>query len=690
MQELNVQPSNPTPYTPVGGTYNNNPVPGAGGLPALSGLTRNVNPMAQELQSQGRGEDSVLVHMTPGEVNSLRGLAQKFGGDLTTNPNTGLPEAGWLGKLLPTIIGLAGAAVGIPTWALAGGTAVGQTALTGDLNKGLMAGLGAWGGASLAGGLGIGEAGKQAAEVAGKTAAEEAAKQSAAKAVGSAGAAGAGVGANAGITAAENAFLTQAGGSAVPGVVTPKVPGFFDKFQAASRIGMPGGIIGKAAPLAAGLGTLGAVSEATAPELAKYEPEEDKWKYEGPYLPMPRRLRPSVTGGGEISFFEDANPYPGYLPAGSTGYAEGGTAEKFDYNKALQTFNAAATDLNQGTTGGLGALDIPIQEFQNQQTLLRELQLNNASTQAQHDAALKSAMSWLDAYRPKTATAAAPAAAAPAAPTPAPQYTGPVANPEAGPSGYGTQALPTMYTPQFTSRPDFMTPKPKEATLGRELYASLPQLTSQFQTSPGAITASRTYPGGSPSERIRAAAKANAAAAPSPMAEVNFGFKTPSAGNPYASDGGMSNFSMDLVNKYLADYGYAPISPVSSGGFGPEVYNAKGGEIRMDDGAFVVDARTVSELGNGSSSAGQELLARLGGRPVKGPGDGVSDSIPANIGGTQEARVARDEVIFPADAVRKLGGAKKLYALMDKAHKARKKAGRGSDTKLAKGLGALA
>jgi hypothetical protein len=109
----------------------------------------------------------------------------------------------------------------------------------------------------------------------------------------------------------------------------------------------------------------------------------------------------------------------------------------------------------------------------------------------------------------------------------------------------------------------------------------------------------------------------------------------------------------------------------------------------MDDGAFVVDARTVSELGNGSSSAGQELLARLGGRPVKGPGDGVSDSIPAKIGGTQEARVARDEVIFPAKDVKKLGGAKKLYALMDKAHKARKKAERGSDTKLRKGLGAL-
>jgi hypothetical protein len=115
----------------------------------------------------------------------------------------------------------------------------------------------------------------------------------------------------------------------------------------------------------------------------------------------------------------------------------------------------------------------------------------------------------------------------------------------------------------------------------------------------------------------------------------------------------------------------------------------------MDNGSFVVDARTVSELGNGSSNAGIEHLARMGGRPVRGRGDGVSDSVPARIGGSQAARVARDEVIFPAKAVARLGGGnhkrgtQKLYALMEKAHKARKQASRGQDTKVAKGLGAL-
>jgi hypothetical protein len=111
------------------------------------------------------------------------------------------------------------------------------------------------------------------------------------------------------------------------------------------------------------------------------------------------------------------------------------------------------------------------------------------------------------------------------------------------------------------------------------------------------------------------------------------------------------------------------------------------GGLSLDDGAFIVDARSVSELGNGSSSAGQERLAQLGGKPIKGPGDGVSDSIPATIGGNTPARVARDEVMFDNEAVRRMGGgsvnkgANKLYAMMENVHDKRKKAKRGQDTK---------
>jgi hypothetical protein len=66
-----------------------------------------------------------------------------------------------------------------------------------------------------------------------------------------------------------------------------------------------------------------------------------------------------------------------------------------------------------------------------------------------------------------------------------------------------------------------------------------------------------------------------------------------------------------------------------------------------------------------------------GGRMLKGPGDGMSDSIPGIIGRKQPARLADGEFVVPADVVSHLGngstdaGAKKLYAMMDKIRKAR-------------------
>jgi hypothetical protein len=66
-----------------------------------------------------------------------------------------------------------------------------------------------------------------------------------------------------------------------------------------------------------------------------------------------------------------------------------------------------------------------------------------------------------------------------------------------------------------------------------------------------------------------------------------------------------------------------------------------------------------------------------GGRMLKGPGDGMSDSIPASISGKQPARLADGEFVVPADVVSHLGngstdaGAKQLYAMMDKVRKAR-------------------
>lgn len=114
----------------------------------------SLHTLAHHLQSAGRGNDSVLVHMTPAEVGGLQSLAKASGGSLTINPQTGLPEAGFLSSLLPMIAGaaLTATGVGAPIAALMVGGAYG--AATGSLKKGLMAGLGAYGGAGLTSGLG--------------------------------------------------------------------------------------------------------------------------------------------------------------------------------------------------------------------------------------------------------------------------------------------------------------------------------------------------------------------------------------------------------------------------------------------------------------------------------------------------------------------------------------------------------
>ena len=87
-------------------------------------------------------------------------------------------------------------------------------------------------------------------------------------------------------------------------------------------------------------------------------------------------------------------------------------------------------------------------------------------------------------------------------------------------------------------------------------------------------------------------------------------------------------------------------------------------------------------LGNVEEAAKGGMMSSLGGysdggRMLKGPGDGMSDSIPGVIGGKQPARLADGEFVVPADVVSHLGngstdaGARKLYKMMDKIRKAR-------------------
>jgi hypothetical protein len=93
-------------------------------------------------------------------------------------------------------------------------------------------------------------------------------------------------------------------------------------------------------------------------------------------------------------------------------------------------------------------------------------------------------------------------------------------------------------------------------------------------------------------------------------------------------------------------------------GMAPEQDFAKGGGIMG-----------ASTLGGYAAGGNPRLL--------KGPGDGMSDNIPAVIGNKQPARLADGEFVIPADVVSHLGngsteaGAKHLHDMMDKVRKAR-------------------
>ena len=203
---------------------------------------------ANHLSAQGRGPDSTLVHMSPREVAGLQALAMAQGGSLTINPETGLPEAGFLDKMLPMILGIGAMALtgGAAAPAMTGlfgmgmpatiGLGVGalQTARTGSLEKGLMAGLGAYGGAGLAGGLMAAGAGAGAGATNAANAAAAAESMGGALAADQAALAGMNAGAPAmsGITGAASAAPTLAADAgtaamqAAPTIapVTPTVP----------------------------------------------------------------------------------------------------------------------------------------------------------------------------------------------------------------------------------------------------------------------------------------------------------------------------------------------------------------------------------------------------------------------------------------------------------------------------------
>jgi hypothetical protein len=261
---------------------------------------------AQHLASKGRDGDTELVHMTKGEIKGLQGLALAHGGSLSINPNTGLVEASFLKNLLPMIagIGLNAMFPGLGALATAGIVGGGTAIATGDIGKGLMAGLGAYGGAGLGQGLTAAGAGAGAANITPGV-------------VDAAGTVGLPQGVSSAVQGINPAAATLAQGT------TAAAPSTFmgNLSQAGQGIGELGGSAGreafmKAAPIgtipAAGASLLSAMTP-EAPAMPGTPEEEERYKGS----PYRYNLASNFAGSSPT------RPNPYYSPAG-LGYAEGG------------------------------------------------------------------------------------------------------------------------------------------------------------------------------------------------------------------------------------------------------------------------------------------------------------------------------------------------------------------------------
>jgi hypothetical protein len=486
----------------------------------------SIQSLAQQLQSEGRNGDSLLVHMTPSEVGGLQALAKANGGSLTVNPKTGLVEANFLEAILPTVLGVGLSFIPGVGPLMAAGLVGGGTALaTGDLGKGALAGLGAYGGAGLGG------------------------------AITSSGATTLGA-------AADTANFANLGMNTT--AVAP--PTAFESFKAGL------GEIGKApgAFLSNNLTNIGA---AAAPMLAAdYGGDVEQPEAEGNIreYEYSQAVNPNFGMPGQSYYTQTYTP-GAVTPVSEYGYAEGGIAQiQGPYTRQQRPVDPAVGAYNQ--------------------ELMQRARQEYLQTPA--PGAFRSALPNQGVYDPqagaafKQAQEARAAAAADAAKTPSV-------------GGYSYDAA----TQQFTQ----MEPTPSEFEKMKE---EMDRMRNEF--------------GG--------------------------GF------NPYYSDssgdGGFDGFD---------DPGNDPGGGVP-GDQSDSPSHAAGGVIRMANGGMY-------NLGSYSD----------GGRLLRGPGDGVSDNIPATIEGGQPARLADGEFVVPARIVSELGngsteaGARQLYAMMDRVQKARNK-----------------
>ena len=126
------------------------------------------------------------------------------------------------------------------------------------------------------------------------------------------------------------------------------------------------------------------------------------------------------------------------------------------------------------------------------------------------------------------------------------------------------------------------------------------------------------------------------------------------------------------TGSYIAGNGHLMVPDGGQDGNGQPTYTDLG--VQAAGGGLM-------GLAAGGMSVGHLGGYSDGGRLLRGPGDGVSDSIPATIGSTnpEPARLADGEFVVPARIVSELGngsteaGARQLYKMMDRIQNTRRK-----------------
>lgn len=599
--------------------------------------------LAQGLASLGRNGDSMLMHVTPNEVAGLQAIAEANGTSLTVNPHTGMPEAFSLGGLFESLLpAAAGAAMTIGSGGaispLTAGLLTGAltTAVTGDLSQGIMGGLGGYGGAGLgetlskAGGIGAemsrqGVAGNEMMDAIKSGVAPGSNAPQAASMTGSFGPDG--VYNAAGLS--PEAIQSTVGNINQFGAMTGS--GFENALAGAKNMFTPEG---RAAFTAAGGSTMDLAMPAITGVLGGLEESDIYGKpvtnpndvYD-PYARLNLSGASSkggsglrlLAGGGPISFASGA------MVGGGTGAMQGAGGFAVDTPQPQQPQGMSSVGM-----GSLGRFGGPsdtsgMSNYANTQqaSTLPPVQLGLFATQAQINAAKQK---QLDEQAKMSR------------------------------SGLGGKG----YNPQRQY---------DNSIFNRMRANSLPQA----QQNPEAFRLGTLNLNRLPASRLAAGGLAELSAqtqgvqAQQPQANTYQSLQPPAPQSTMTTGGNFDLYeNRDGVTQQISRDGFGLTNQpaIMQQGY------AKGGEL--EEGAFIIPADVVSHLGNGSTDAGLAILSkRYGAKPIRGPGDGMSDSIPTSIEGRQEARVADGEAYIPKAVVMREGGAAKFRKMMNRVRKER-------------------